>query len=184
MLRRALLVAGVVALLVGGGGVAVARSAPDLRTSTPSSVTGTEKTAVYQVAERTIREVRYDDGGTLAYSFRVTNRSRLPLTIRGLDPEQQQPRLFALDSLTDGDGDEVFSIGAGDTVTVTLSLRMGGCETLSARAGSFVSAVDVRTRQAGVFDDVTTLSLPEELHTGSPREAFCPESTATSRPPG
>jgi len=29
-----------------------------------------------------------------------------------------------------------------------------------------------------------TLRLPEELHTGSPREAFCPESTATSRPPG
>jgi hypothetical protein len=26
--------------------------------------------------------------------------------------------------------------------------------------------------------------LPEQLHTGSPREAFCPNSTATSRPRG
>jgi hypothetical protein len=42
----------------------------------------------------------------------------------------------------------------------------------------------VRTEQAGVFDDDVTITLPEELHTGSPREAFCPESTATSRPPG
>ena len=28
------------------------------------------------------------------------------------------------------------------------------------------------------------VSLPEEVHTGSPREAFCPRSTATPRPPG
>ena len=26
--------------------------------------------------------------------------------------------------------------------------------------------------------------LPEEVHTGSPREAFCPRATADSRPPG
>ena len=61
---------------------------------------------------------------------------------------------------------------------------MGGCESLSARAGSFVTEVVLRTEQAGVFDDAVTVTLPEELHTGSPREAFCPESTATSRPPG
>lgn len=42
----------------------------------------------------------------------------------------------------------------------------------------------MRTRQAGVFHDDVTVSLPEEIHTGSPREAFCPESTATSRPQG
>ena len=34
-----------------------------------------------------------------------------------------------------------------------------------------------------VPDDVS-VTLPEELHTGSPREAFCPNSTATSRPAG
>lgn len=67
---------------------------------------------------------------------------------------------------------------------MTLALRMGGCETLSARAGSFVTQVVLRTEQAGIFDDRVTVRLPEELHTGSPREAFCPESTATSRPPG
>ena len=61
---------------------------------------------------------------------------------------------------------------------------MGGCETLSSRSGSFVPDVLLRTEQAGVFDDEVRLALPEELHTGSPREAFCPNSTATSRPPG
>ena len=75
-------------------------------------------------------------------------------------------------------------LGAGETAPLTLDLGMSGCETLSARAGSFVTQVVVRTEQAGVFDDDVTIRLPEELHTGSPREAFCPESTATSRPPG
>jgi hypothetical protein len=184
VLRRVLLLLGLVAVLVAGGGVAVARSTPQLATAGPTGVTGTEATAVYQVADRRIREVRYDDGGTLRYTFAVANAGRLPLTVRGLDPDQVKPRLFTFVSLTDGRGSETFRIGAGDEVTVTLALRMGGCETLSARAGSFVSEVGVVTRQAGVFDDTTTLHLPEELHTGSPREAFCPESTATSRPPG
>ena len=42
----------------------------------------------------------------------------------------------------------------------------------------------MQTRQARVFEDAVTLVLPEEIHTGSPREAFCPQSTATSRPQG
>ena len=75
-------------------------------------------------------------------------------------------------------------LGAGETRRLTLALRMGGCESLSARAGAFVTEVAVRTEQAGVFSDDVTITLPEEVHTGSPREAFCPRSTATSRPPG
>ncbi len=62
---------------------------------------------------------------------------------------------------------------------------MSGCESLSARAGSFVTEVVLRTEQAGVFDDAVTVPLPEEIHTGSPREAFCPESTRDAHgPPG
>jgi hypothetical protein len=61
---------------------------------------------------------------------------------------------------------------------------MSGCETLSSRAGAFVTAVRVRTQQAGLFEDTVELTLPEEIHTGSPREASCPDSTATSRPQG
>ena len=82
------------------------------------------------------------------------------------------------------DGSTVVRLGAGETQRFTLSLRMGGCESLSARAGAFVTRAVVRTQQAGVFDDDVTITLPEEVHTGSPREAFCPRSTATSRPPG
>ena len=184
MLRRALLALALVVALVAAGGVAVARSTPTLKTSGPISVTGTEATGVFQIADRTIRQVRYADRGTLHYTFEVSNDSRLPLTIRGLAEDQAQPRLFTLERLSGPDGAGAIRLGPGDTTRVTLDLGMSGCETLSARAGSFVTQVVVRTEQAGVFDDDVTITLPEELHTGSPREAFCPESTATSRPPG
>ena len=97
MLRRAVLALALVVALVAAGGVAVARSTPALRASGPTSVTGTEATGVFQIADRTIRQVRYDDRGTLRYTFRVTNDSRLPLTILGLAGDQPEPRLFSLE---------------------------------------------------------------------------------------
>jgi hypothetical protein len=184
VLRRTVLALALVLAVVAAGGVAVARSAPALRASGPTSVTGTEATGVFQIADRTIRQVRYDDQGTLRYTFGVTNDSRLPLTILGLAADQPKPRLFTLDGLSGPDGASDVQLGAGETTAVTLDLGMSGCETLSARAGSFVTQVVIRTEQAGMFETDVTLTLPEELHTGSPREAFCPESTATSRPPG
>lgn len=184
MLRRSLLVLALLAVLLVGGGMATAGSAPDLRASGPTSVTGTDATAVFRVADRTLRQVRYDDGGTLRYTFRLTNHGRLPVTVHGLAHGQADPRLFHLAALTSDDGDRDIRIGAGEDATVTLALQMGGCETLSSRSGSFVDEVVLRTEQAGVFGDDVPIRLPEELHTGSPREAFCPSSTATSRPPG
>jgi hypothetical protein len=184
VLRRATLGLALVVALIAAGGVAVARSVPTLEASGPTSVTGTEATGVFQIADRTIRQVRYDDRGTLRYTFRVTNESRLPLSILGLAENQSQPRLFTLEGLSSAAGIREIRLGAGETSPVTLELGMSGCETLSARAGSFVTEVVVRTEQAGVFVDDVVLTLPEELHTGSPREAFCPQSTAESRPPG
>jgi hypothetical protein len=184
VLRRALLALALLAGLVLAGGYAAARSTPDLGTTGPTSVSGTEATAVFEVGDRTVRQVRYDDGGTLAYTFRVVNRGRLPLTLLGLAPGQGDPRLFSLAGLTGEGGEERVEIGGGDSAELTLRMRMGGCESLSSRSGSFVTEVRVRTSQAGLFDDEVTLTLPEQLHTGSPREAFCPSSTATSRPRG
>lgn len=177
-LRSVLVALAVVAFLVAGASFAIARSSPTLVAGGPTSVTGTEASAVFQVAQRRVRQVRYDDGGTLRYTFRLDNDSRLPVTVLGLDTEQADPRLFGLAGLTRR------TIGPGESVDVTLSLTMGGCETLSSRAGSFVTTIGVRTQQAGLFEDVVEVTLPEEIHTGSPREAFCPNSTATSRPPG
>lgn len=178
MLRRVLVVLGVLALAVVAGGVAVARGAPTLGSAGPTSVSGTTGTAVFDVADRTIRQVRYDDEGTLRYTFRITNDGRLPVRVLGLAEAPGDTRLLELLDLTSG------SVPAGGAEEFTLSVRMTGCETLSARSGSFVSSVRVRTEQAGVFGDTVEVSLPEELHTGSPREAFCPDATATSRPPG
>ena len=181
-MRRSALVALVLLglLTLGGVGAAVAVSltGPSLRAVGPTSVAGTDGTAVFEVADRTIRQVRYDDGGTLRYTFDLVNDGRLPVRVLGLDDEQADPRLFSLDDLTARD------LGPGESTRVTLSLGMSGCETLSSRAGSFVQQVVVRTRRAGVFEDTVTVALPEELHTGSPREAFCPDATAKSRPPG
>jgi len=181
---KALAVLALVLLLVAGGGVAVARSTPTLTTSGPTSVTGTEASATFTIGERTVRQVRYADGGTLRYTFELTNPGRLPLTVTGLAPGQHKPRLFTLASLTGADGSRTVRLGAGESAAVTLAMEMGGCETLSARAGSFVTEVVVRTEQAGMFADDVVVTLPEQVHTGSPREAFCPESTASSRPPG
>jgi hypothetical protein len=177
-LRRALLV-GVAAVAVAGGTtVAVASGTPALTAGGPVTVAGTEASGVFTVADRTVRQVRYADRGTLRYTFTLTNDGRLPVTVTGLAREQDDPRLFDVVGLTSA------RIDAGSSATVTLSLDMNGCESLSSRSGSFVDEVAVATRQAGVFEDVVTVALPEEIHTGSPREAFCPESTATSRPQG
>jgi hypothetical protein len=171
-------------LLSGGAGVAVAGSGPSLSAHGPTAVSGTEESAVFRVGDRTIRQVRYADRETLVYSFALENEGRLPVAVHGLAPLERTPRLFEYVELTDAEGHEEFTIGAGERTTVRLSMLMHGCETLSARAGSFATALSVRTERAGMLDEVVTVSLPEEVHTGSPREAFCPGATATSRPPG
>lgn len=167
-----------VAVVVTGGGVSVASGTPALTAGGPVSVTGTEASGVFTLADRTVRQIRYADRGTLRYTFTLSNDGRLPVTVIGLAPDQPDPRLFDLVGLTSGE------LSPGESAELTLTLDMNGCETLSSRSGSFVSDVVVRTRQAGMFEDTVTVALPEEIHTGSPREAFCPESTATSRPQG
>jgi len=171
-------------VILAGGAASVAGSAPRLTASGPTVVSGTDATGVFRVGDRTVRQVRYADDGTLVYTFTVTNEGRLPVTVAGLSAEQPPARLFRYLSLAGPAGARSFRLGAGASAVVRLSLRMVGCETLSARAGSFFSQVVIRTTQAGLFGDDVTLTLPEEVHTGSPREAFCPNSTAGSRPPG
>jgi len=173
VLRRSLLVCALLTMLVAGGGSALAGGDAELTASGPTSVSGTEASAVFTIADRTVRQVRYDDGGTLRYTFALTNEDVLPIAVAGLAAEQPPSRLFRPTALTPA------RIGPGESAKVTLDLAMSGCETLSARAGAFVTAVVAETDRGDV-----TVTLPEELHTGSPREAFCPNSTATSRPPG
>jgi hypothetical protein len=186
--RRAGLVVLVLVVLLAAGGIALARSGPSLRAGGPTSVAGTEATGVFAIAEHTVRQVRYDDGGTLRYTFELTNDDRLPVTVHGLADDQPPSRLFTYTGLADADGHSTLRLSPGESTQVTLSLLMGGCETLSARAGAFVTEVVLRVERAGMLSghptSNVTVTLPEELHTGSPREAFCPHSTATSRPPG
>jgi len=176
----------VLALLVvtGGAGVAVANAPLRLRASGPTDVDGTSATAVFDVADRTVRQVHYRDQGVLVYSFTLRNDGGLPVTVDGLAALERAPRLFHYLSVEDAHGDSSFVVAAGGEAVVRLRIRMAGCESLSARAGSFATELSLRTTRAGFVDEVVTVGLPEEVHTGSPREAFCPESTASSRPPG
>lgn len=184
-MRRHLLALLVVVLMVAGGaGMAVAKAPARLSAQGPTSVTGTDATSVFELGGRTIRQVRYQDKGTLVYEFRVSNLGSLPVTVEGLDPLDREPKLFRYLSLVDEEDRSRFRIGAGEWATVRLRMRMESCEVLSARAGSFATEVNLRTTRVGFVDEVVTVRLPEEVHTGSPREAFCPESTASSRPPG
>ncbi len=184
MRRKALLGLLVGVLVLLGAGVSVASTPPALRTGGPTSVSGTAASSVFTIGYRTVRQVRYADHGTLHYTFMLANDGRLPVQVAGLLTPASEPRLFHHARLTDGDGHRTFSVPARSDVRVTLSLEMSGCETLSARAGSFADTLSLKTSTAGVFAHDLTLRLPEELHTGSPREAFCPNSTAESRPPG
>ena len=178
MLRKALLVAALLVLLVLGGGIAVARGAPSLDTQGPIAVEGTDASAAFTVGEP---EHMHREPAVVGDAERVTEGAVVDvpdLTDGALADDQPETRLFAIESMTDG------TIESGKTEEFTLSLHMAGCETLSARAGSYVTEILVRTETAGMFEDTVKLDLPEEVHTGSPREAFCPNSTATSRPPG
>ena len=178
----ALLVA--VALVAVGASVAVAKDPPALSAHGPTSVAGTDASAVFTIAQRTIRQVRYRDRGTLVYTFVLRNDGSLPVRVTGLAPLRPEPRLFHYLRIEDHGGASRITIPPGGSTTVDLRLRMHACETLSARAGSFATEVAVRTVRARVLRDVVAVTLPEEVHTSSPREAFCPNSTATSRPPG
>lgn len=183
-MRRVVVVLLVAVAVVAGAGVATARSVPALSAHGPTSVSGTEASAVFQVGSRRVRQVRYDDRGTLVYRFVVANDGTLPVTVTGLAAPEVQPRLFRYLGVTASSGAAVFAIGAGERTEVELRLLMRGCETLSARAGSFATGVRLRTERAGMFGDTVRLALPEQVHTGSPREASCPRATGTSRPPG
>ncbi len=183
-MRRVLVLAVVlVAALTVAGGVAVGAQVPDLSAQGPTGL-DTEYTAVFRIGDRTIRQFRYEDDGEVDYTFEVTNHGRVPLTLTGLAEDQQPSRLLSYRDLRGSGGSGEVALGAGESATVILTIAMDGCETLSARAGSFATEVTLRARSLGMFDDQVTLQLPEELRTGSPREARCPGSTSTSRPPG
>jgi hypothetical protein len=181
--RHLLVLVGALVLVVAGAGVALGSAPARLSAHGPSEVDGTAATAVFTVGDRTLRQVRYDDRGILDYTFELRNDGALPLTVTGLAQLEPEPKLFRLLDLHEADGDAV-EISPRDSARVTLRIRMVGCESLSARAGSFVTQVALRTTRAGFVDEEVRVALPEQLHTGSPREASCPRSTATSRPPG
>ena len=185
-MRRRLAVAAVAApLVLGGAGVAVAAAPAELQAHGETSVDGTSGTAVFEIGDRTIRQVRYADRGELVYSFALTNEGSMPVSVKGLADSMADPRLFDFVALTDATGEKEFAIAAGETEQVQLVLAMTGCETLSARAGSMISEIVVRTAgPVGLGGRETVVPLPEELRSGSPREAGCANATATSRPPG
>ncbi|MGA9716004.1 MAG: hypothetical protein WBQ48_09270 [Aeromicrobium sp.] len=183
-MRRLAIAAAVTLVLVGAAVPAYAVMSSPLSTTGPTSVTGTQASAVFQIGDRSVRQVRYVDRGTLVYTFTLTNDGALPLTVTGLEPMPRKATLFTYQELADSGGKSEFTIGARQSKTVRLSMLMSACERLSARAGSFASEVRLSISRLGGVDKVLTVSLPEQVHTGSAREAFCPRSTASSRPPG
>lgn len=184
MRRHLLALLAALLVVAGGAGVAVANAPVRLEAAGPTRVAGTEASAVFTIADRTIRQVRYQDKEVLSYSFVLRNDSSIPVTVTGLQPLEREPRLFRYVDVVDAEESERFTVPAGETTRVALRMRMQNCETLSARAGSFASQVALATTRAGFLDETVVVTLPEEVHTGSPREAFCPEATASSRSPG
>ena len=182
--RTALVVTALVsAILLAGAGVVAARP-PGLVTVGEGTVTSGQKSAVFGIAQRTIRQVRYDDRATMTYAFTLRNDSWYDVQVTGIRQPAHEETLLRLRGLTDKDGNERLTLDAGEERTVVLQVLMTDCERLSARASSMVSAVSVRVNGVAGMDHDVDVALPEELRTGSAREMFCPLATAKSRPPG
>lgn len=148
MRRHLLALLGALLVVTGGAGVAVANAPVRLEAAGPTAVTGTEASAVFTIAERTLRQVRYHDKEVLSYSFELRNDGSLPVTVTGLRPLEREPRLFEYVDLLDEEGAERFTLPPGTATRVALR----NCETLSARAGSFASRVALSTTRAGLLD--------------------------------
>jgi hypothetical protein len=175
---RLLVLGGVVVASLGVTGVSVATAEPELVAAGEGSVSGTDASAVFGVADRSIRQVRYVDGEILSYTFTVENDGWRSVTVTGLRRPDPEPRLFSYRRVVDEDGASTFSVPARGSAEITVEMLMRGCETLSARAGSFATEVELMTEGGGSV----VVDFPEEVRAGSPREAGCANATATSRP--
>ena len=179
--RLALASAVALALALGATAWALA-PAPVLSAAGPVSVTGTEASGSFTMGSATVRQVRYDDRGTLGYGFRLTNEGPGAARVTGVRTVGPTATLLRVRDLHVPGGGEV-ELAAGSTTTVVLDVLMTDCEHLSARAASLVTAVDVVLTRWG-RSHVVRVELPEQLRTGSAREMSCPRATADSRPPG
>lgn len=200
MRRRALVAAAATALVLSGGGLAAAGAgcqslagpwcaqrlaSPELSARGPVSLDGTTASAVFELGDRTIRQFRYADRHELGYTFVLANDGPRPVTVVDVGTAGPAATLLRVDRLErTGTSSTRFSVPAGSQVGVRLVLDMTDCERVSSRAGSFLDRVSVRTEVAGRHGRRAVLTLPEELHTGSPREALCPRATSQSRSPG
>ncbi|HSV40380.1 MAG TPA: hypothetical protein VLI04_16580 [Nocardioidaceae bacterium] len=184
-MRRLLVAVGalVSALVLGGGGFIVTR-APNLGAVGDGQVESKQKSAVFTIADRTIRQVRYDDRATMRYTFTLRNDAWYDVKVNGLKAEKVEQTLLKVKGLTDVEGHSSFSLESGEERRVVLAVQMTDCERLSARASSLIESVRLRVTGLAGMDHEIALQLPEELRTGSAREMFCPFATAKSRPPG
>jgi hypothetical protein len=185
MRRRALVVGAAAAVVLAGGGLAAATSAPHLRAEGPVRLDGTTASASFEIGDRTIRHFRYADRRELGYTLVLENEGALAVRVVGVGTAGPAATLLGVDRLQmAGTSRTEFTVPAGDEVAVRLVLDMRNCERVSSRAGSFLDRVAVRTEVGGVLEQTRVVTLPEELHTGSPREALCPRATSKSRSPG
>ena len=81
---------------------------------------GARRRPVFEIADRTIRQIRYADNGELVYTFELTNDGRFPVTVKGLAP-LADPALFDFVRLTDAAGAERFTIGRATPRQVSLT---------------------------------------------------------------
>ena len=170
MLRRFLLLAACCSCSSPAVGSPSPAARRRCRREGPTSVAGTEASAGFQVGDRTIRQVRYVDRRHAA--LRVPGRQRRPAAgARRWARRRAAPHPAVHDHRRSAPARSA----EGEAEEFTLSLHMAGCETLSSRAGSFVTRVAVRTETAGMFDDTVELDLPEEIHTGSPARGVLPQ---------
>ena len=173
----ALLALGLVVVLVAGVGYAAVRTRPPtLAAHGPTEVSGTAASAVFSIAGREIRQVRYRDRATLHYGFRLTNGRR---AARHRDRDRPAPAQRPAVPLrrTGGAGGRAAVHGArprfprGEPAAPHGWLR----EPLRPRRQLRRHCPRCAPSGWGSRPALSWCDLPEEVHTGSPTGGVLPE---------
>lgn len=129
-------------------------------------------------------DMRYEDGGQGFYGFALRNDGRLPVSVTRINLESDRlPLLVRVEAriglATDGDRAdtqpfETFTLGPGDSKSITVFGRFDNCEGYAVGTGTRRTIQLVRYRVLWIVPAEQEVELGFPLEIRSPPDARCP----------
>jgi hypothetical protein len=129
-------------------------------------------------------DMRYEDGAEAFYGFGLHNDGRLPVRVTGINLESDRPPLLVrvearIGFATDGDRAdtrpfEAFTLGSGDSESITVFGRFDNCERYAEGTGTRRTVQLVRYRVLWIVPAEQEVELSFPLEIRSPPDARCP----------